>query len=317
MKRGTWHLPAKKLATTSALVVLAVLFVATVGGCQASSAAPPPAPGGAGEKVSAVATFNVLGDMVANVAGERAEIRTMLPIGTDPHTYEPVPADIQAVASADVVFYNGNNMEGWIERLLRNAGGRQPAVALTQGITPLRDKNGDPDPHMWQSPLNAIRYVENIREGLIRVDPEGAALYRANADAYIAKLRELDAWAAQEMGSIPPERRKLVMTHDAYQYLAERYGVEIVGSIWGITTQDEPSAQEIGQLVLDIKAAGVPVVFVETTVNPKLMEQIARDAGVKIGGKIYAESLAPKGEPADNYIGLVQTNVKAFVEGLR
>jgi ABC-type Zn uptake system ZnuABC Zn-binding protein ZnuA len=228
-----------------------------------------------------------------------------------------VPGDIQKVAGADVVFYNGRNMEGWIEKLLKNAGGQRPAIALTEGLTPLKDKNGDPDPHMWQSPANAVKYVENVRDGLIEVDPAGAAIYRANAEAYVGKLKELDAWAAEQVATIPAERRKLVMTHDAFQYLADRYGIEVVGSIWGITTQDEPSAQEIGELVAKIRAAGVPAVFVETTVNPKLMEQIARDAGVRIGAKVYAESLAPKGEAADSYLGLVRTNVKAFVEGLK
>lgn len=269
------------------------------------------------KKRVALATINIIADMVSNVAGDRIEVFSLLPVGGDPHLYEPIPGDVQKIAQSDLVFYNGFNLEKWLEELLQNAGGNRPAFAVTKGLEPRRDKRGDPDPHLWMDVHNAVRYVENIRDFLIDFDPEGAELFRARAKEYLAELQELDKWVKEQVAAIPPMNRKLVTTHDAFRYFGERYSFKVVGTIWGITTEDEPSAQEVARLADSIKAEKVIAVFIETTVNPKLMEQVAREAGVKLGPKLYGDSLGLPGSGADNYIGMTKTNVLAMIEALK
>jgi len=159
--------------------------------------------------------------------------------------------------------------------------------------------------------------VENIRDALIAFDPPGRATYEANAARYLRELETLHRWIQQQVAQIPPERRKLVTTHDAFRYFGHRYGFKVVGTIWGISTEDEPSAQEIARLVEAIRRERVPAVFVETTINPKLMERVAREAGVRIGPKLYGDSLGPPGSGADTYVGMMRHNVRAIVEALR
>ncbi|GBD39990.1 Manganese-binding lipoprotein MntA [bacterium HR37] len=269
-----------------------------------------------GNKKIALATVNIIGDMVAQVAGERVEVISLLPIGGDPHTYEPVPGDLKKIAESDIVFFNGLGLEKWLEKLLKNAGGTRPYVAVTDGLEPIRDERGDPDPHLWMDVTKAMGYVRNIRDALVEFDPEGEQVYRENAAGYLLELEKLDKWIFEQVETIPPQRRKLVTTHDAFRYFGQRYGFKVVGTIWGISTEDEPSAQEIAQLIDAIRRERVPAVFIETTVNPKLMERVAREAGVKVGRKLYGDSLGPPGSGADTYIGMMRSNVLSIVQAL-
>jgi ABC-type Zn uptake system ZnuABC Zn-binding protein ZnuA len=279
------------------------------------------APNPARSRPKAVATINILADLVSQVAGDRVEVVSLIPVGGDPHTYEPVPKDVQRVAESQLVFYNGLGLEKWLEELIENAGGRRVAVVLTQGLRPAVQTEGryrgDPDPHLWMDPVFAKKYVENARDALVRFDPEGRATYERNAARALRELDALHAWIQQQVAQVPPHRRKLVTTHDAFRYFGQRYGFRVVGTIWGISTEDEPSAQEIARLVDRIRAEKVPAVFVETTINPKLMERVAREAGVRVGEKLYGDSLGPSGSDADTYVKMMRHNVRAIVEALR
>ncbi len=284
---------------------------------SACAAAPNPPRG----RPKAVATINILADLVSQVAGDRVEVVSLIPVGGDPHTYEPVPKDVQKVAESQLVFTNGLGLEKWLEELIENAGGRQVTVVLTRGLRPAIQTEGryrgDPDPHLWMDPMFAKKYVENARDALVRFDPEGRATYERNAARTLRELDALHAWIQERVARIPPHRRKLVTTHDAFRYFGQRYGFRVVGTIWGISTEDEPSAQEIARLVDRIRAEGVPAVFVETTINPKLMERVAREAGVRVGEKLYGDSLGPPGSEANTYGKMMRHNVRAIVEALR
>ncbi len=264
-----------------------------------------------------VATINIIADLARQVAGDRVEVRSLLAAGADPHTYEPVPADVRLIARSDLVLYNGFNLEKWLEKLIANAGGTRPRVAVAEGLAAIGDGRGDPDPHLWMDPVQARGYVVNIRDALIRLDPEGAGAYRENARRYLEALEALDRWIREQVATIPPERRKLVTTHDAFRYFGRRYGFHVVGTIWGISTEDEPSAREMAALVDAVRREGVPAVFVETTINPRLMQRIAEDAGVRIGRPLYGDSLGPPGSGAETYLDMMRFNVMALVEGLR
>ncbi|MCG0239422.1 MAG: zinc ABC transporter substrate-binding protein [Firmicutes bacterium] len=269
-------------------------------------------------RLRVVTTLNIIGDLAGRVAGDRAEVRSLLAPGTDPHTYEPVPGDSAAIARADLVLMNGLGLEGWMEKLVTSSGTRAPVVELAGPEMDLLPWAEDPsrwDPHLWMDPRNAIRYVEKIRDALAAVDPEGREVYAANAAALIREIEELDRWAEAELSRIPPERRKLVTTHDAYRYFGRRYGLEVLDTVWGISTEDEPSAQAIARLVEVLREHRVPP-FIETTVSPKIMEQVAAQAGVAIGGRLYGDSLGPPGSGADTYVGMMRHNVRTIVQAM-
>ncbi len=290
---------------------VAALFAA----CTAS--APNPTSG----RPTVVATISILADFTRQVAGDRLEVTSLLPVGSDPHTYEPVPQDVRRVAEAHVLVYNGLKLEKWLEKLLENAGGRFVKVEATRGLQPVLQQSGpdrgDPDPHLWMDPVFAQTYVRNIRDALVAFDPAGRAVYEANAQRYLRELERLHRFVQKQIQQIPPAHRKLVTTHDAFRYFGRRYGLAVVGTIWGISTEDEPSAQEIAQLVDRIRRERVPAVFVETTISPKLMERVAREAGVRIGGRLYGDSLGPPGSGAETYLGMMRHNVRVIVEALR
>ncbi|MFO7172419.1 MAG: zinc ABC transporter substrate-binding protein [Bacillota bacterium] len=274
--------------------------------------------GGTAPGLRVVTTLNIIGDLAARVAGDRAEVRSLLAPGTDPHTYEPVPGDSAAIARADLVLMNGLGLEGWMEKLVTASGTRAPVVELAGPEMDLLPWAEDPsrwDPHLWMDPRNAIRYVEKIRDALAAVDPEGREVYAANAAALIREIEELDRWAEAELSRIPPERRKLVTTHDAYRYFGRRYGLEVLDTVWGVSTEDEPSAQAIARLVEVLREHRVPP-FLETTVSPRILEQVAAQAGVAIGGHLYGDSLGPPGSGADSYVGMMRHNVRTIAQAL-
>lgn len=282
-----------------------------------------PSTAGSAERVRAVATYSVIADLARQVAGERAEVRSLVPVGTDPHTYEPRPEDLRYVAKAQLVFYNGLNLELWFDRLIQGSGTRASIVVVSTGVTPIviRDPlsrfQGAPDPHAWMDVQHVIRfYIPNIRDAFTRVDPGGAADYRRNADRYLADLQALDAWIRARVATLPEARRKLVTTENAMHYFAARYGFRVIGWIYTLAPESEPPARRIAELVDQIRRERVPALFVDLTLNPKLMQRLSRETGVPIRGALYIDSLGRPGSGADSYIGMMRANVDLLVNGL-
>lgn len=277
---------------------------------------------GEGEPLRVVATTTIVGDVVARVGGDAILLTVLLPIGADPHTYEPTPADLAAVSQAHVLFINGLGLEGFLERTLRNVGGDLPVVPISAGILPRpleehaeEHAPGEWDPHVWLDVRNVMVWVENTRRVLSALDPDHADLYAANATAYRQELEALDTWIQEQVTQVPPQNRKLVTNHPAFGYLANRYGFEQVAAVYPISPGAEPSAREIAQLEETIRQFGVPAVFAETTVNPKLAEQMARDTGVRLV-TLYTGSLGPPGSGAETYVAMMQYNIRAIVKAL-
>jgi ABC-type Zn uptake system ZnuABC Zn-binding protein ZnuA len=274
-------------------------------------------------RLRAVATYSVIYDIARQVAGDRAEVVSLVPVGVDPHTFEPKPGDIRRIAEADLVLYNGFNLELWFDRMVQGSGTRARIVVMSQGVTPIviRDPlsryDGAPDPHAWMDVWNVMRhYVPNVRDALSAADPEGAAHYRQRADAFIAQLDALDAWIRSQVAQVPVERRKLVTTENAMRYFADRYGCAVVGWIYTLAPEAEPPARRVVELVERIRTEKVPALFVDLTLNPKLMERISGETGVPIRGALYIDTLGAPGSGADSYIGMMRVNVQRLVAGL-
>ena len=297
------------------LLLIAALLLSS---CASSS------PSAATGKLRVVATTTILGDVVKQVAGDAVSLTVLLPPGTDPHTFDPRPQDIAAVADADLLFANGLGLEKFLEPLLQNASSDAKVVIVSEGITPLRltggaESGGETmdDPHVWMDPNNVILWTENIADALSEADPKNADTYRANAAAYEEELRSLDSWIQEQVSQIPPENRKLVTDHKAFGYFAECYGFEQVGAIIpGFSTGASPSAKELAEIEDAIRAYGVRAVLTGTTVNPALAEQVAKDTGVTLV-MVYTGSLTPPDGDAPTYLDFMRANVTAIVNALR
>ena len=274
--------------------------------------------------VRAVTTMNILADWVENVGGERVDVFSILPTGSDPHSYQPGARDVTKVADADVVLSVGLSLEGaWLEELVRNAAGNESKmIALGDVVDPLETHEpGEAerkDPHFWFDPLRVKRVVSDITARLAELDPDGGDTYRANSLSYSRQIDELHSWIQEQVVTVPRERRVLVTSHDNLRYFAERYGFKVVGTVVpGVTTEREPSAQEMAELIDAIQEARVPVIFVETTVSDRLAQRIADEAGVRVERGLYTGSLGEPGGGADTYIEMLRTDVTIIVEGLR
>ena len=271
-------------------------------------------------KPTAVATISILADFVSAVAGDTLVVESVVPVGGDPHTYEPVPSDARRLARAAIVFRNGLGLERWLDKLIGEARPDRPVVTLTEGFASLRVTEGayagDPDPHAWMDPQIAVRYVDAVEHSLRAQYPQHAALYAANAARYREQLAALDREIRVLMNNIAPAQRQLVTTHDAFRYFARRYRLNLVASIWGISTETEPSAREVAKIVGEIRKSGVQAVFVETTINPKLMQRIAAEARVRIGEPLYGDSVGAPGSGAATYLGMMRANAHAIARGL-
>lgn len=272
-----------------------------------------------------VAVENFLADLAQNVAGERARIEPLMPFGVDPHSFEPTPQDVKKIADSDVLIVNGAGLEEFLDKLLRNADSHAVLVTASQGLVPRTFKPGEPhaadnpsDPHFWLDPTLTIQYVKNIREGLTRADPTGAATYQTNADAYIAKLNALDEKIKQTIGALPPEKRKLVTDHDTLGYYADRYGFEIVGALTpSFSSAESGSAKQLAALVDQIRANDVKAIFLEQGVNPQLAEQIGRETGARIVTGLYTHSLSDATGPAPTYLQMMEYDTQLIVDALR
>jgi ABC-type Zn uptake system ZnuABC Zn-binding protein ZnuA len=288
-----------------------------------------PARLGPGEKLRVLATTNIVGDVVRQVGGDRIDLVTLMGIGVDPHSYVPAPSEVAAIHDAHLVFLNGGGLESGLENVLESAGGGAPRIMISEGIQfrpaeelesevehEEEDDHGELDPHVWFSVPNVIRWVENAREALSRLDPANAEVYRANAERYTQELEELDAWIQAQMEGIPAGNRKLITNHASFGYLADRYDLEQVGTVYPFNPSAEPSARTIAQLQETIQLYGVPAIFTESTVNSKLAEQVAADTGVRLV-PLYTGSLGGPGSGAETYVDLMRYDVAAIVEALQ
>jgi zinc/manganese transport system substrate-binding protein len=271
-------------------------------------------PARAQDKIDVVASFSILGDFVRNVGGERVAVTTLVGPNGDAHVYTPTPRDAKKIADAKLVVVNGLGFEGWLPRLVKSSGGKAVIVTATQGIAP-RKLDSHEDPHAWQSVANARIYVANIRDALAKADPAGADIYKANAEAYLAKLTGLDNDVKAAVASIPAAHRKVISTHDAFGYFAAAYGIEFIAP-QGVSTDSEPSAKDIAVIITQLKISKIPAVFLENIADPRLMRRIAAETGAKIGETLYSDSLTAENGDAPTYIDMVRHNIKALTSAL-
>jgi zinc/manganese transport system substrate-binding protein len=266
------------------------------------------------DRLNVVASFSILGDLVKNVGGDKVDVATLVGPNGDVHVYTPAPSDAKKNADARLLVMNGLGLEGWLPRLVQSAGSKATIVTASNGIAPLQ-LGSDADPHAWQSVANARIYVANIRDALIAADPADAAVFRANAERYLGELNALDAEVRAAIAKIPPERRKVITTHNAFGYFAAAYGVTFVAPV-GVSTESEPSARDIATLIQQIKAEKIPAVFLENLGDDRLIRRIAAETGAKAGGTLYSDSLTDEKGPAPTYIALVRHNIKALTSAL-
>jgi zinc/manganese transport system substrate-binding protein len=289
-----------------ALTALALALVA--GGCGDSDGEN----GAGGGATAVVATTTIAGDIVGNVGGDRVQVDTLVPADADPHDFEPRPSDAVALADAELVVKSGGDLDEWLDDLIENAGGDAAELTLLDSVNAMGD-----DPHWWQDPRNAILAAEAVRDALAEADPDGRRAYERNADRYVSELRALDDEIERCMQRVPPEKRKLVTTHDALGYFAERYGVEVVGSVIpSLSTQAQPSAKEVDALVGQIEDEGVEAIFPEAAVSQRLEQAISRESGAEIGRELWADSLGDEGSGAETYVDAMRANADALAEGM-
>jgi zinc/manganese transport system substrate-binding protein len=266
------------------------------------------------EPLKVVASFSILGDLVRNVGGNSIEVTTLVGPDSDAHVFSPTPADAKRIADAKLIIVNGLGFEGWLPRLVQSSGSKAKIVTATDGIAPLRLGN-DADPHAWQSVGNAKVYVANIRDALSAADPTNTARYRTNADAYLAKLDALEREVHDAVAKLPPARRKVISTHNAFGYFAAAYGIAFIAPL-GVSTESEPSARDIARIITQVKQAKIPAVFLENVTDPRLMQRISAETGAKVGGTLYSDGLTGEKGDAPTYIDMVRHNIKALTRAL-
>ncbi len=304
------------------LLAGALLGLAAVPACTRN----PATAGEASTRLKVVATTNLVGDVVHSVAGDLIELTVLMPVGVDPHSFEPVPQDVAAVAAADLVFLNGLGVETSLEDIIVNAGGDARVVSVSEGIPPLylvhedNESNhadeGEFDPHVWFDPLNVVVWTKNIAAALAEADPANAGAYQAGAKVYEGELVALDRWVQEQVARLPPEKRLIVSDHDAFGYFARRYGFTLSGTLVpGFSTLAEPSAQELAALEAGIKTMDVAAIFVGNTVNPGLAERVSQDTGIPLV-YLYTGSLSASEGPAADYLAYMRHNVMTIVEAL-
>jgi zinc/manganese transport system substrate-binding protein len=317
-----------KHRVTAAVALALLLLLGLSGGVEAAG------------KVKAVASFSILGDMVRQVGGERVEVVTLVPPDSDAHVFSPTPADAKTLAGAQLFFVNGLGFEGWMERLEKSSGFKGKTVVVSKGVKPLtmeeeeghdhgeavehghdeheatdHDEHEATDPHAWQDLANGKLYVANIRDGLIAADPEGRPVYEANAAKYLAALDAEEKAVKAAIATLPPERRKIITSHDAFGYFGAAYGLEIIAPE-GVSTESEASAQDVAKIIRQIKAEKIPAVFLENVTDHRLLDQIARETGAKIGGTLYSDALSGPDGPAPTYLDMFRHNIGTLTAAL-
>lgn len=307
------------------MLVILALAALDLGACLPAQDS---APGDSGAlKVLAVETF--LADIAQNVAGERAHVESLIPLGLDPHAFSPTPQDVRKIAESNVLILNGAGFEEWAQETLDNAGGRRLVIEASAGLTSRAAREGEQalispqehasgDPHFWLDPSLVIRYVENIRDGLSGADPQGAPLYARNAADYIARLIELDGWIKSQVAQIPPGRRLIVTNHESFGYFADRYGFTIIGTIIpSVSSGVSPSALQLARLIDQVKKTGATAIFIESGASSQLASQVSAETGVKVVDQLYSHSISEAGGPAPTYVEMMKYNVTAIVNALK
>ena len=268
-------------------------------------------------KFKVVTTFTVIQDIAQNVAGDAATVESITKPGAEIHEYEPTPKDIVKAQSADLILWNGLNLERWFERFFQNIKDK-PAVVVTEGVTPLSIYEGPykdaPNPHAWMSPSNALIYVENIKNALVKYDPQNADTYQKNAAAYAEKIKQLDKPLREKLSKIPADQRWLVTSEGAFSYLAKDYDLK-EGYLWPINAEQQGTPQQVRKLIDLVKKNQIPVVFSESTVSAKPAQQVAKESGAKYGGVLYVDSLSAADGPVPTYIDLLNVTVSTIVKG--
>lgn len=264
-----------------------------------------------GIKVLAAESF--LANIAQQVAGDRTQVDGLIPAGLDPHSFEPTPREMAEVADCDLLIISGAGLEEWLKGILINIGGSKKIMEASTGLL---SNNGDP--HFWLDPTNVITYVNNIRDALSSIDPQGKTAYSSNAEAYIRQLRELDTWIKEKVSKIPPAQRLLVTNHETLGYFAARYGFQVVGSlIPSLSTDASPSAQQLAQLTDAIRSTTAKVIFLDVGNNPQLADQIASETKAIVVTELYSESLSPADGHAPTYIAMMKYNVSIIVSALQ
>lgn len=279
----------------------------------------------AAEPLPITASFSILGDLVRVVGGERVALTTLVGPDEDAHTFEPKPSDAKALLKTRLLVTNGLGFEPWASKLAQSAGYKGETMAASKGVqarhmAPEKDHGGhaheEVDPHAWQNPHNVVIYVRNIAAALTKVDPSGASTYRANAEAYVQELLALDAWAREQFAAIPAAKRKVITSHDAFGYFGARYQITFLAP-QGVSTDAEPSAKAVAQLIRQLKREKIRAVFVENMSNPKLLAQLSRDAGATVGASLYSDALSGADQPGATYLHMVRHNVTHLVAGMK
>ena len=289
-------------------LILTLLLILTSCGRQPASDSGKPAP-------VILASTTILADIARNIAGERVQVESLLPIGADPHSYQPTPQDAAKIEQSKLLIVNGAGYERFFENLLENASGERILIEASAGLG--FENEADVDPHFWLDPNYVIVYVENIREGLTHFDPDGAAIYQSNADAYVAKLKELNLRIEGQVAQIPSQRKLLVTNHESLGHFAKRYGFTIAGAlIESFSTDASPSAGQMARLIDRIKASRAPAIFLDASDNTTLAQQIADEANVVVVTDLHLESLTA-GAPAATYLDMMEYNVTQIVNALK
>lgn len=292
---------------TSQLIRTGCLVAVALAGLAATAA----------EKKRIVTTFTIIQDMAQNVAGDAATVESITKPGAEIHGYEPTPQDIVKAQRADLVLWNGLNLERWFERFFGNLRG-VPSAVLTEGVEPIGIEEGPytgkPNPHAWMSPSNAVIYVENIRRALVKLDPANAATYNANAAAYTAKFTAIEAMVRTELAKIPAHQRWLVTSEGAFPYLARNFGMKEL-FLWAVNADQQGTPQQVRKVIDGVRAHRIPVVFSESTISDKPARQVAKETGARYGGVLYVDSLTDKAGPAPTYLKLMEYNAQTIVKG--
>lgn len=265
----------------------------------------------AADKLPVTASFSILGDLLRVVGGERVAVTTLVRPDEDAHVFEPRPFDAKTVLQSKLLVVNGLGFEPWAHKLARSAGYQGAMLVATKGV-PTRGT----DPHAWQNPLNVVVYVQNMAAALSQLDPQGTTTYQTNRDTYVKDLLALDAWAKEQFAAIPADKRKVITSHDAFGYFAAHYQIQFLAP-QGVSTDAEPSAKGVAQLIRQIQREKIKAVFVENMGNPKLLRQLSRDAGVAMGASLYADALSGTDPAGATYLRMMRHNVTQLVLGMQ
>lgn len=269
------------------------------------------------DKIKVVSSASIFQDMAMNIGGDKIEAFSIVPIGGDPHLYDPKPSDAQLVKSADIILVNGLTFEGWINKLIDNSGTSAKVYTITEGINVIKSdkyKNAA-DPHAWMDASNGLKYIENIKIALIETDPINADFYTENYEKYKAEIDALDTYISAEIKKIPEAKRMLVTSHDAFAYYGKRYNIRL-NALKGISTEAETQTSDMVRVAKAIQKSEVPAIFIESTINPQVIQQIARDNNVKIGGELFADSIGDEDSEGPTYVKMLRHNTDVIVKAL-